>query len=119
MALPRRILIIDDDAAVRETLLEQLAIDGEFAPAAADCAKAASAMLEGENARFDAIVLDIGLPDADGREYCAQLRRGGISIPIITRPWPTRKCPAPVRARSSACSPKAISSANACCAPPW
>lgn len=83
MALPRPILIIDDDAAVRETLLEQLAIDGEFAPAAADCAKAASAMLEGENARFDAIVLDIGLPDADGREYCAQLRRGGISIPII------------------------------------
>lgn len=83
MASPRPILIIDDDAAVRETLLEQLAIDGEFAPAAADCAKAASAMLEGENARFDAIVLDIGLPDADGREYCAQLRRSGVSIPII------------------------------------
>ncbi|MBC7431076.1 MAG: response regulator transcription factor [Rubritepida sp.] len=83
MASPRPILIIDDDAAVRETLLEQLALDGEFAPAAADCAKAASAMLDGENARFDAIVLDIGLPDADGREYCAQLRRSGISIPII------------------------------------
>lgn len=83
MASPRPILIIDDDAAVRETLLEQLAIDGEFAPAAADCAKAASAMLEGENARFDAIVLDIGLPDADGREYCVQLRRSGVSIPII------------------------------------
>ena len=83
MASPRPILIIDDDAAVRETLLEQLAVDGEFAPAAADCARAASAMLEGENARFDAIVLDIGLPDADGREYCAQLRRSGVSIPII------------------------------------
>ena len=83
MASPRPILIIDDDAAVRETLLEQLAIDGEFAPAAADCATAARAMLAGEHARFDAIVLDIGLPDADGREYCAQLRRSGVSIPII------------------------------------
>ena len=83
MPLPRPILIIDDDIAVRETLLDQLAIEGEFAPAAADSAKSASELLEGENARFDAILLDIGLPDCDGREYCAQLRKSGVSVPII------------------------------------
>jgi len=83
MPSPRPILIVDDDVAVRETLMDQLAIDGEFAPAAAASAKAASALLAGENARFDAILLDIGLPDGDGREYCAELRRSGVSVPII------------------------------------
>jgi DNA-binding response OmpR family regulator len=83
MPAPRPILIIDDDLAVRETLMDQLAIDGEFAPAAADSAKSASALLESEHTRFDAILLDIGLPDADGREYCAELRKKGISVPII------------------------------------
>ena len=83
MPSPRPVLIVDDDIAVRETLMDQLAIDGEFAPAAADSAKSASALLEGENSRFDAILLDIGLPDGDGREFCAELRRSGISVPII------------------------------------
>ena len=83
MPSPRPILIIDDDVAVRETLMDQLAIDGEFAPAAADSATRATELLEGENARFDAILLDIGLPDCDGREYCAQLRKSGVSVPII------------------------------------
>lgn len=83
MPSPRPILIIDDDAAVRDTLMDQLGIDGEFAPATADSAKSASALLDDENTRFDAILLDIGLPDADGREYCAELRKKGISVPII------------------------------------
>lgn len=83
MAIPRPILIVEDDATVRDTLLDQLAIDGEFAPSAAGSAAEADRVLEREGTRFDAILLDVGLPDADGREYCAKLRKSGIAVPII------------------------------------
>lgn len=83
MATPRPVLIIDDDVAVRDTLLDQLAIDGEFTPVAAESAAAADRLLALEEQRFDAILLDIGLPDCDGREYCAKLRKAGVSVPII------------------------------------
>jgi DNA-binding response OmpR family regulator len=83
MAGPRPLLIVDDDAALRETLAEQLALDGEFAPAEAGTAAEAEQMLNGPDARFDAVLLDIGLPDGDGRELCARLRKGGIKVPII------------------------------------
>jgi len=83
MSGPRPILIVDDDAALRATLMEQLAIDGEFAPAEAGDIAEAERILGEDNARFDAILLDLGLPDGDGREFCAQLRRQGIRLPIL------------------------------------
>lgn len=83
MATPRPILIVEDDATVRETLLDQLSVDGEFAPLAAETAAAADALFAREGMRFDAILLDVGLPDADGREYCIRLRKAGIAVPII------------------------------------
>ena len=83
MATPRPVLIIDDEAAVRDTLLDQLAIDGEFTPVAAESAAAADRLLALEESRFDAILLDIGLTDCDGREYCARLRKAGVWVPII------------------------------------
>ncbi len=83
MAGPRPLLIVDDDVALRQTLAEQLALDGEFAPAEAATASEAEAALTGPEARFDAVLLDIGLPDGDGRELCARLRRQGLKLPII------------------------------------
>jgi len=83
MAGPRPLLIVDDDAALRATLAEQLSLDGEFAPAEAATAEEAQQMLAGANARYDAILLDIGLPDGNGRDLCMQLRRSGLRIPII------------------------------------
>ncbi|WP_160122786.1 response regulator transcription factor [Rhodovarius lipocyclicus] len=83
MATPRSVLIVDDDPAVRETLMDQLGLDGEFTPATAGTAAEAESILVAENARFDAILLDIGLPDGDGREFCAKLRQKGIVVPII------------------------------------
>ncbi|GGC27633.1 DNA-binding response regulator [Siccirubricoccus deserti] len=83
MAGPRPLLIVDDDAALRATLAEQLSLDGEFAPAEAATAEEAQQMLADAAARFDAVLLDIGLPDGDGRELCTLLRRQGIKIPII------------------------------------
>jgi DNA-binding response OmpR family regulator len=83
MAGPRPLLIVDDDAALRQTLAEQLSLDGEFAPAEAENATEAEQLLTAAEARFDAVLLDIGLPDGDGRELCARLRKQGLKIPII------------------------------------
>ena len=83
MAGPRPVLIVDDDAALRATLCEQLALEGEFAPEEAGTASEAEQVLTGPASRFDAVLLDIGLPDGDGRELCVRLRRQGLKIPII------------------------------------
>jgi DNA-binding response OmpR family regulator len=83
MAGPRPILVVDDDEALRQTLAEQLAHDGEFVATEAATAAEATARLAADDARFDAIVLDIGLPDGDGRELCARLRKQGLRMPIL------------------------------------
>ena len=79
----RPILIVEDDASLRATLAESLCADGEFVADAAESAAQAEAMLAGPDARYDAILLDIGLPDADGREFCARLSRGGRRMLVI------------------------------------
>jgi DNA-binding response OmpR family regulator len=76
-------LIVDDDAALRSTLAEQLEVDGEFLPAEAGSAAEAEAMLTAADARYDAVLLDIGLPDGDGRDLCVRLRKHGLRMPII------------------------------------
>ena len=83
MSACRSILIVEDDAALRSTLAEQLALEGEFTLDEADSAGEAETKLARADARYDAILLDIGLPDADGREFCAKLRRDGWRMPII------------------------------------
>jgi DNA-binding response OmpR family regulator len=81
MRAGRRILIVDDDGALRQTLAEQLELNGEFVAVACDTGAQATELAQGQ--RFDAILLDVGLPDMDGRELCRRLRRGGIQVPII------------------------------------
>ena len=77
MSAERPILIVDDDAALRETLSEQLAVDGEFVATEAGSLAEAEEMLNSRDARFDAIILDVSLPDGDGRDFCTRLRRQG------------------------------------------
>jgi DNA-binding response OmpR family regulator len=79
----RPILIIDDDATLRETLVEQLEVDGEFAASEAGTISEAEAMVTARDARFDALILDVTLPDGDGRDLCASLRKAGLRMPII------------------------------------
>ena len=83
MSLPRPILVVEDDAALRATLAEQIALCGEFRAVEAGTAAEAAAELDAGDARFDAVVLDVGLPDGDGRELCAKLRRDGKRMPVI------------------------------------
>jgi DNA-binding response OmpR family regulator len=81
MRAGRKILIVDDDGALRQSLSEQLQLNGEFATV--DCDSAAAALNIAGRERFDAILLDIGLPDMDGRELCGELRRAGVQAPIL------------------------------------
>ncbi len=83
MLIPRPILIVEDDAALRATLAEQLALDGEFAAVEAETAQDAQAKLADADVRYDAILLDVGLPDGDGRDLCASLRKQGKRMPVI------------------------------------
>ncbi len=79
MASGRRILLVDDDAHLRAALTEQLSEDFVAVEAATAAQGQALAMVE----PFDAILLDVGLPDLDGRELCRMLRAAGISSPIL------------------------------------
>ena len=79
----RPILIVDDDGALRATLVEQLTVDGEFSAGEAATMAEADERLSASDSRFDAVILDVGLPDGDGRDYCARLRRQGHKMPII------------------------------------
>ena len=77
----KKILLVDDDMALRQSLAEQLRLFEEFATVEADSGAAALAAARDDH--VDAVLLDIGLPDMDGREVCKLLRRHGVSAPII------------------------------------
>jgi len=77
----RKILIVDDDSALRRSLAEQLQLHEEFAPAEAETA--AQAFEIAKQHYYDAILLDVGLPDMDGRELCRLMRRAGVRSPIL------------------------------------
>jgi DNA-binding response OmpR family regulator len=81
MRAGRRLLIVDDDGALRQSLAEQLELNDEFV--CIECGTAARALELVNNDRFDTIVLDVGLPDMDGRELCRLLRRAGVQVPIV------------------------------------
>ncbi len=83
MSGQRSILVVDDDAALRTALIEQLLQDGEFAPDEAETIADAEALLVAREGRYDALLLDVGLPDGDGRDFCRRLRARGLKTPII------------------------------------
>ncbi|MEN0073109.1 MAG: response regulator transcription factor [Paracraurococcus sp.] len=83
MTIARPILIVEDNETLRASLAEQIAMEGDFIVDEAGSAAEAMTKLANTETRYDAILLDIGLPDADGRDVCARLRRGGERLPII------------------------------------
>lgn len=83
MALARPILIVDDDRALRESLAEQLRAEGEFEPHEAEDLASADTALAGGGSRFDAVLMDVSLPDGDGRDYTRRIRGQGVKVPII------------------------------------
>jgi DNA-binding response OmpR family regulator len=83
MSLRRQILIVEDDAALRASLAEQLLLSSEFSADEAESAAEAEIKLTHADANYVAILLDVGLPDTDGRDFCAKLRRDGRRMPVI------------------------------------
>ena len=81
MAVTRKILIVDDDNDLRGLLAEQLALHEEFKIATAETAAAGLAAAKADH--VDLIIMDVGLPDMDGREAVKILRKSGFSSPVI------------------------------------
>ena len=77
----KKILVVDDDDALRGSLAEQLQLHEEFS-----CASVASGTAGLDFARahhVDLVLLDVGLPDMDGREVCRLMRKAGVKVPIV------------------------------------
>jgi DNA-binding response OmpR family regulator len=77
----KKVLLVDDDETLRVSLAEQLALHEEFEVSQADTG--AAGLTRAREGYFDVILLDVGLPDLDGREVCRLLRKAGIKSPII------------------------------------
>lgn len=77
----RNILIVDDDDDLREALTEQMSLYEEFAVQTE--ANATKGIHAARSEHVDLLVMDVGLPDMDGREAVKLLRKGGFKAPII------------------------------------
>lgn len=77
----KRILLVDDDEALRTTLAEQLELHEEFETVQVGTGHAGIEAAKAEH--FDLILLDVGLPDTDGREVCRAMRKNGFKMPIL------------------------------------
>ncbi|WP_343312976.1 response regulator transcription factor [Brucella sp. BE17] len=77
----RTILIVDDDEDLRSILVEQLELCEEFQILQED--NATKGIQTARNGTVDLLIMDVGLPDMDGREAVKLLRKGGFKPPII------------------------------------
>lgn len=81
MSNARTILLVDDDDDLRESLRDQLVLHDEFTVLTAPNAGKGIEMVKAE--RVDLVLLDVALPDMDGREACKLMRKNGFKSPVI------------------------------------
>jgi DNA-binding response OmpR family regulator len=81
MSTGKRVLLVDDDTTLVEMLTEQLQLHEEFTITTAENGMAALDIVKSDY--YDVILLDVGLPDMDGRELCRVMRRNDVRSPII------------------------------------
>jgi DNA-binding response OmpR family regulator len=81
MSQRKTILIVDDDSDLRAAIAEQLELHEEFQ--AEQAGTACEGVKRAKDARADLIILDVDLPDMDGREACRIMRKAGVRTPIV------------------------------------
>ena len=81
MSSLKKILLVDDDDDLREALSEQLVLTEDFDVFEAD--SGTHAMEKAKESLYDLVILDVGLPDTDGRELCKLMRKQGVKCPIV------------------------------------
>ena len=81
MTQVKTILLIDDDDDLREALTEQFVMTEEFA--VVEAGTGADALQHLKKELFDLLIVDVGLPDTDGRELCRLMRKQGLKTPVI------------------------------------
>ncbi|MBT6189390.1 MAG: response regulator transcription factor [Tateyamaria sp.] len=81
MAQLKKILLIDDDEDLREALSEQLIMTEDFD--VFEAANGQDALVKVNEATYDIVILDVGLPDTDGRDLCRVMRKQGVKSPIL------------------------------------
>jgi len=77
----KKILMVDDDSDLREALADSLILTEEFDVFEAD--SGAHGLEKAREAMYDLVILDVGLPDMDGRELCRLMRKQGVKCPIL------------------------------------
>ncbi|NBR90810.1 MAG: DNA-binding response regulator [Rhodobacteraceae bacterium] len=77
----KKILLVDDDEDLREALSEQLVMTEDFD--VFEAGSGSEAMKRAKESIYDLVILDVGLPDTDGRELCKLLRKQGVKCPIV------------------------------------
>jgi two-component system, OmpR family, response regulator MprA len=76
-----KILVVDDERAVRESLRRALELQGYEVELASDGMEALARL--SSNGQVDAVVLDILMPEIDGLEVCRRIRRSGSAVPVL------------------------------------
>ena len=76
-----KILLVEDDEALNKALCEQLELHEEFETIAV--INGVDGLAAAKTQPFDLLILDVGLPDMDGRNVCKMMRRAGVNAPII------------------------------------
>jgi DNA-binding response OmpR family regulator len=82
MASGKALLLIDDDDMLRRSLVEQLSAQDDF-ESVVEAADGANGIDLAKGQVFDIILLDVALPDMDGRDVCRTMRDAGVRSPII------------------------------------
>jgi len=81
MASLKKVLLVDDDNDLREARAEQLVATDDFE--VFEASNGHEAVDKAKSTLYDLVVLDVGLPDTDGRELCKKLRKSGVKCPVV------------------------------------
>ena len=81
MAQLKKILLVDDDDDLREARSEQLIMTEDFD--VFEAANGHDALIKTKAGLYDLVILDVGLPDTDGRELCKVMRKQGVKCPVL------------------------------------